>query len=57
MDKLEYIKEWISKNEESGYYISQTLDENGNNLIGDAYGPMSSGRYMTIDEFYNQIIK
>lgn len=57
MDKLEYIKEWLSKNEESGYYISRTLDKNGNNLIGDAYGPMSFGRYMTIDEFYNQITK
>ena len=56
--KLNEIKKFLEENPNSGYYLtSYGIWPFKKYLVGDVYGPMGPGRYLTIDEFYNRYIK
>lgn len=53
--KLAKVRDFLAKNTDSGFYLtSYGFWPFKKYLIGDAYGPMGSGRYMTIDEFIHR---
>ena len=49
-DKLNEVKKYLKEHPDYGYYLT-----NDEKYVGDAYGPMSFGRYTEIDEFYSLI--
>ena len=49
--KRKLVEKWISEHPEQQFYMAS------NDMVGDATGPMSPGRYTTIDTFYYSVVR
>lgn len=57
-NKINKIKKFLNANPDSGYYLtSYGIWPFKKYLVGDAYGHMGQGRYISIDDFLNYIVK
>lgn len=55
-EKVKKVKNFIENHPDSGFYLTKIgFWPFKHYVVGDIYGPMNPGRYMTIDEFIKWI--